>query len=329
MRRIARKRAAIEPADHLDHRLGLIVPVGHYQRGQRIERVEQEMRIDLVAQRFQLRRLGRAAIFAFAPFGDAGLHRLSQRDVDRTPRQQQVIAAQRDVGQLLPEQFLRTRRGDHGLRRGLLFWNGGRIRHGGGVRHFAVWRHGRNRRFGRGGNVGYIDQQVARLVPADRDALFVTDPFRSPFLDFGKGLLVDEGKEERGRCRRDDGDHDTQAQSAPVEPAQEQPQENRDGNARNADDDPARQHFHLHVETQDDTARRRQREVDGPQDDHRNQNGRQPYGRMGVRFGPSVFVMFHKHRVTRRARHAPEGRTRPRRGESAVCRTFTTLSGTG
>jgi hypothetical protein len=58
------------------------------------------VRIDLIAQRTQLRRLGCTAIGALASFRDAGLLGREQREVERTPGKQQEIPPEGQVGEL-------------------------------------------------------------------------------------------------------------------------------------------------------------------------------------------------------------------------------------
>ena len=55
--RIGVERVPEEGRQPLRHRLGIVVAPGDDQRGDRIERVEQEMRVELVAERLELRCL--------------------------------------------------------------------------------------------------------------------------------------------------------------------------------------------------------------------------------------------------------------------------------
>ncbi len=58
--RIQRQAGAEEGRERQQHRLGAVGAPGHHQRRQRIERVEQEVRIDLIAKGPDLRGLGGA-----------------------------------------------------------------------------------------------------------------------------------------------------------------------------------------------------------------------------------------------------------------------------
>src|SRR6185437_8376389 len=55
--RVERKAGTEEGGKRQQHRLGAVASAGHHQRGKRVQRVEQEMGVDLVAQRLKLRRL--------------------------------------------------------------------------------------------------------------------------------------------------------------------------------------------------------------------------------------------------------------------------------
>ena len=117
------KRVAIEVGDRLDHLFGTRLLPGHNQGRERIERIKQEMRVNLISQTSNFCSLGCAAKLLLSSFCQTRLGNRNKREIERAPRQHHEIAPESDLSQrrqkrqkgffalFAPMKFILARRG--------------------------------------------------------------------------------------------------------------------------------------------------------------------------------------------------------------------------
>src|SRR5690606_40517173 len=95
----SRRSSDLKGLDHLFRGLSL---TSEDQGRQRIQRIEQEVWIDLIAQAAQLGRFGRTPERPLSSFGCTRLFAGEERQIQRAPRQHHEIAPEHEFGELLP-----------------------------------------------------------------------------------------------------------------------------------------------------------------------------------------------------------------------------------
>ena len=212
--RMVRQAVAIEARNRLDHLFGPVRLAGHHQRRQRIERVEQEVRIDLIAQRSQFRRLGRRAEAFAAPLGRACLRTGQQGKKQRRPGQQDEIASDREVEGHLPlVECGRGRRDKHALRNGLF----------GLLDIFAHLR------------AGQVDEEIAGIVAAQGNTALLAHLLLDLGFDRTEYPAVRLRDHDRTGHRDNQRDRDLDAERAVLDHPQDEPKKPGHGHADNAD----------------------------------------------------------------------------------------------
>ena len=103
LQRVGREACPIKIGQILDHRFGLFGLSDHDEAGKRIQRIEQEMRIDLIAQGTQLGILGRLGKAGHFALGFAHFTGVANGDVECAPSDQEKIMRNRNIGNLLPK----------------------------------------------------------------------------------------------------------------------------------------------------------------------------------------------------------------------------------
>ena len=96
--RIEREARAEEGGEVDDHRLRFLVAPRHDQRGERVQGVEQEVRVDLVAKRPELRLLGVALGAGGPALGGSKPGGRADRDVEARPGGEEEIPGDEAVG---------------------------------------------------------------------------------------------------------------------------------------------------------------------------------------------------------------------------------------
>jgi hypothetical protein len=98
---IGRQRRPEESGEIHDHPLGDVGPLGQDQGGKRVQGVEQEVRIDLVAQGPKLRLLRFPRECGGAAIGRAKLRGVAHRDIKRRPGSEQEVPGKRALGDVV------------------------------------------------------------------------------------------------------------------------------------------------------------------------------------------------------------------------------------
>ncbi len=238
---------AIESRKRLDHLLGPVGAPGHHQCGERIERVEKEMRVYLIAQTAQFGGLGCGAESLLAALRGLGLRTRQQREIERGPGEQQEIASQRNIGQLLPAIHPGRRWRQHQCAR-----RGGRT----GIARAPTQRHG--------SHGGHVHEQIASVIAVDGDTLILTDFLGDLILHRFEQHAVDLSYSQRRGQRGDQRDCDLGAKRSGLDQPDYQPQQQGDGGSSKADQATAPDQLTLHRQVDQRSPQADEKEIAQP-----------------------------------------------------------------
>ena len=221
------------------------------------------MRVHLIAQGSQFRRLRRAAEAFAAALGILRAHPGKKREIQRRPSDQEKKLAERAFDQDQPAfAILVIRHHDPPARRS------------GSAADAVIARYGGRRA---------LDHDIAEFVAADREAALLRHTRLQAFLKPGKDPDIGLRNGERGGDRQQDRCTDLHRQRPVIEQAQNDPQPDRRGHSGERHQRTAENDLGVRFEPHDHAAGRKDQEIGDPQAEYRPQDRAHRQARWGVR----------------------------------------------